>query len=323
MNAVVILSHPDLENSVSNKTIITELKNEVDNLEVRHIEALYPDFRIDVEAEQKALLEADIVILQHPFYWYSTPAGLKQWLDDVLVLGFAFGRDGDKLKGKHCIQSVTVGGPQETYSPLGHNHFTVEEFLRPMQQTVYLTQMVYHGFIHTHRNHYLEGVYNSRREVTATAKEHAARLMGFIEDLRKGDIPKIEAFVAKWFQAFDEMDEYSFFTQYMAPDITMDLADADPIRGIEGFKSWYAEVKQLFKAPIQHIVKNVEILPVNEPNHYTATFDIMLKAVSKADGSLYTVDAIEQWLLEWNTVSNRPKIKAYNSFLKEEEAKAA
>ena len=52
---------------------------------------LYPDFKIDVAEEQKHLAAADRIILQFPFYWYSTPALLKQWQDDVLTYGWAFG----------------------------------------------------------------------------------------------------------------------------------------------------------------------------------------------------------------------------------------
>ncbi|NEP62905.1 MAG: NAD(P)H-dependent oxidoreductase [Symploca sp. SIO2G7] len=311
MKTLVILSHPNLEESIANKTIVEQLETNVDNLEIRHIEKLYPDFKIDVEAEQTALHEADIIIFQHPFYWYSTPAALKQWIDDVLAFGFAFGTNGDKLKGKHFMQSITVGGPKESYAPLGYNHFTVEQFLKPMEQTVYLTGMIYHGFIHTHRNAYIEGTYNSRREVVNTAKGQAERLIAFIEQQRQGDIPKIEAFIAKWFAAFDDLDENTFFTQYLAKDIKMNMPDHEPIENHDGFYSWYNGVQETFERPTKHDVENLKIVLDDKDNHYRVNFDVQVDAVLKSDGSKKTINAHEEWLLEWDTISQRPRIKNY------------
>ena len=323
MKALVILSHPSLEDSIANKTIIEELKNKVDNIDIRHLEKLYPDFKIDVEAEQKALLDADIIIFQHPFYWYSTPAALKQWMDDVLSHGFAFGTDGDKLKGKHFMQSLTIGGPEESYSPLGYNHFTVEQLLKPIEQTIYLTEMVYHGFIHTHRNAYIEGAYNSRREVEANGIEQAERIAAFIQDLREGDIPKIEAFIQKWFAAFDDLDENSFFTQYLAPDIQMTMPDFEPITDIEGFHAWYNGAKDMFERPTEHHVRNLAIKPAKESGHYLVSFDVKVNAVLKQDGSAISIEAHEDWELAWDSFSSRPVIKRYEVALLDQQDQAA
>ncbi len=41
---------------------------------------LYPDFNIDVEAEKAH----DLIISQHPRYWFSCPPLMKQWIDLVL-----------------------------------------------------------------------------------------------------------------------------------------------------------------------------------------------------------------------------------------------
>jgi glutathione-regulated potassium-efflux system ancillary protein KefF len=55
---------------------------------------LYPDFDIDVDAEQAALKHADLVVWMHPIYWYSVPAMLKHWFDVVLLRGWAYGEGG-------------------------------------------------------------------------------------------------------------------------------------------------------------------------------------------------------------------------------------
>ena len=312
MKALMIVSHPKLEDSIANKTIIDEVQTRISDLDIRHIESLYPDFSIDVVAEQNALLEADIIIFQHPFYWYSTPAGLKHWMDEVLTYGFAFGHDGDKLKGKHFIQSLTVGGPQESYRVTGYNHFTIEEFLRPIEQTVYLSMMVHHGFIHTHRNAYIAGAYNSRREVEANGKAQAQQLITFIDQLREGDTPHIKAFIDKWFAGFDDLDENSFFTQYLAGDIKMNMVDAEPINNIGDFNRWYDNAKTTFVAPTEHLVSNINISPTDETSHYRITFDVILNVVMAKDKSSATIKAKERWLLAWDRQSQRPVIKEYD-----------
>lgn len=82
---------------------------------MRRLSDHYPDYRIDVAAEQAALVEADIVVLQYPTHWFNTPAILKKWLDDVWTYGFAYGTGGDKLHGKKLFVFTTTGAPQEEY----------------------------------------------------------------------------------------------------------------------------------------------------------------------------------------------------------------
>ena len=319
MKALVILSHPNLEESIANKTIINRLSKDLTNIEIRHIEELYPQLKIDVNAEQEALLSADIIVFQHPFYWYSTPAGLKQWMDSVLSYGFAFGHDGDKLKGKYFIESLTIGGPTESYSALGYNHFSIEDFLRPIEQTAYLTMMNYQGFVHSHRNAYIAGAYNSRREVEANGEEHAYKLINKINALRLGSKYKIQSFIDGWFAAFDDLDENSFFTQYLAEDIQMNMLDSPTIRNHEDFNQWYDEAKQAFETPTKHLVSHLEISPTDEKGYYKVEFNVHLEARLVADQSLFTVDVKEKWLIFWDAVSDRPLIKKYDVTLLNDE----
>lgn len=103
----------------------------------------YPDFRIDVELEQQLLLAHDAIVLQFPFYWYSTPAILKEWQDAVLAYGFAYGPGGDKLRGKKLMVATTSGGPSDAYQAGGYNQYTYSELLRPLQATANLAGMHY------------------------------------------------------------------------------------------------------------------------------------------------------------------------------------
>lgn len=132
MEILVLVFHPNITQSRVNKKMAESIANE-DNVIVRNMYDIYPDFKINVEQEQNYLLKADRIILQFPFYWYSTPSLLKQWEDDVLTYGWAFGSDGDKLHGKELLISTTTGA--DGYSRSTDLKYTVEDLLRPLQAT--------------------------------------------------------------------------------------------------------------------------------------------------------------------------------------------
>ncbi len=181
MKTLIIFAHPDIEDgSVANKVIINAVKD-LENTEIRNLYQMYPDFQFDVEAEQKALMEADVIIFQFPFYWYSVPGMLKEWLDKVFLYGFAYGSSGDKLHGKEFLISATIGGPVDAYQETGFNHFTIQQLLRPLEQTANLSGLKYNEPLVTHNMVYIPGVYNVKSEVEQRATEHADRLRKFIE----------------------------------------------------------------------------------------------------------------------------------------------
>ena len=60
MNILIISGHNDLNNSVANAAILDETARQLPEAEVRKLDALYPDYRINVEAEQEALRKADL-----------------------------------------------------------------------------------------------------------------------------------------------------------------------------------------------------------------------------------------------------------------------
>ncbi|MDR2007579.1 MAG: NAD(P)H-dependent oxidoreductase [Alphaproteobacteria bacterium] len=186
MSKVLVISgHPNLEESYTNKIIINNIAKNIADVEIRRLDILYPNYKIDVAAEQNALIKADIIVLQFPFYWYSMPALLKKWMDDVFTFNFAYGPQGDKLMGKDFIVSITVGGPEESYTPLSYNHFRINEFLKPLEQTAYLAGMNYQTPIVSHRMIYIPNVYNTQEDVEARANEHAIALTQKVKELLK------------------------------------------------------------------------------------------------------------------------------------------
>ena len=141
--ALIILTHPDFKHSVANKAVIAHLQAARPNDEIRDLAARYPDFRIDVAAEQQALLRHQTIVFQYPMYWYNIPAILKHYFDSVFTYGFAYGSTGDKLKGRNFVPSITIGSPAEDYRADGIAHFRVSELCKNMEQTAYYTQMNY------------------------------------------------------------------------------------------------------------------------------------------------------------------------------------
>lgn len=266
-NVVVISGHPNLNGSWTNKVILEQLESHVENIDIRRLDALYPDYNIDIETEQNALLNADIIVFQYPYYWYSAPALLKKWIDDVFAFNFAFGPEGDKLKNKHLILSFTVGGPDESYHPLGYNHFTIEQLAYPLQQTCYLAGMVYQQPIYTHRMVYIPGVYNTQEEVEQRARNHAERLLAKIDQISNSIEAKFEMFVKQWFSKFDELpQDNSVFTQYLSEHLKLD-ALGDKFNGIAGFNDWYQSLLNLFKPGVTHLIEQVTLKPVGEAEY--------------------------------------------------------
>lgn len=309
MKVLVVASHPDLKNSTANKTILDYLAKNATNLTIRHLDTLYPNFKIDIDAEQEALKAADIIVLQFPFYWYSTPALMKLWIDQVWNWGFAYGHAGDKLKGKFLIPSITVGGPQESYSPNGYNHFSVEQFLRPLEQTAYLAKMYYEAPIYTHRNFYIKGVWNSKKAVSIQATEQAQQVIDRILSIANGPKERIHQFVYQWFKHFDVLDENGYFVQYLDKEVKMKFPDSELLTGHEGFHTWYNQTKSNLKGTTIHNVKKVSI-DATDNHQFKVALTVELLATTVQDEKLHiTVD--EFWLVQWNYNSQHPSILEY------------
>jgi len=128
IKVVVISGHPNLNESMANKKIINILSS-LNKTHVRCLDDLYPDYNIDIPAEQAALIDADLVIFQFPLYWSTYPALLKKWFDDVFTYNFAFGPQGDKLKNKKVILSITAGATAESYSEGDFNFMPLDGYL--------------------------------------------------------------------------------------------------------------------------------------------------------------------------------------------------
>jgi putative NADPH-quinone reductase len=171
---LILLAHPDIEKSVGNKTIINTVK-ELDNVEIRDLTALYPDFNIDIAAEQNALAQADLIIFQYPVYWYNMPPILKQWIDKVFTYGFAFGNS-SKIVGKSIMASVTAGSPEASYKKVN-----MEQLLIPFQAAAEFCKLKYLPHVASYGIYYMPD--RGDMDITpvlASAQAHADKLKSII-----------------------------------------------------------------------------------------------------------------------------------------------
>ena len=139
---LILFAHPALHKSRVNHLLLSSVES-LSGVTINDLYESYPNFHVNVAREQALLLEHDVIVFQHPFYWYSSPAILKQWQDLVLEYGFAFGKNGTRLHGKLVLTAISTGGPSSAYQRNGYNYFTVRELLAPFEQTTRLCGMTY------------------------------------------------------------------------------------------------------------------------------------------------------------------------------------
>lgn len=150
---LILFAHPALEKSRVHRQLVRATRD-LPGVTLHDLYEEYPTFAIDTPREQALLLAHDLIVVQHPFYWYSTPALIKQWEDLVLEHGWAYGSQGHALRGKRWLSVISAGGRAEAYRRDGYNRFTIREFLAPLEQTAFLCGMlflpplIFHG---THR----------------------------------------------------------------------------------------------------------------------------------------------------------------------------
>jgi glutathione-regulated potassium-efflux system ancillary protein KefF len=147
---LVIAAHPHLEHSRVTRRLM-QAAGALDAVEVRDLYALYPDYLIDVAAEQRALAEAQLLVWLQPLHWYGMTPLLKLWVDDVFAFGWAYGPGGQTLAGKDLWLVSSTGGGEAAYRPDGTNRYFFDAFLPPYEQTAqlcgmrFLPPLVLHG----------------------------------------------------------------------------------------------------------------------------------------------------------------------------------
>ena len=174
---LVLFAHPVLHKSRINKRLVSAIEK-LEGITFHDLYENYPDFHIEVKREQDLLISHDIIVWQHPLYWYGSPAILKEWIDLVLEHGFAFGRTGTALKGKQVLTTITSGGRREAYKAGGFNHYTIRQLLAPFEQTVRLCNMEYLPPFVVHGTHLL-----SDEEINLAVEDYRTLLISLQDEI--------------------------------------------------------------------------------------------------------------------------------------------
>lgn len=132
--ALLVYAHPYPDRSRANHALVAAV-SDLPGLLLHSLYERYPDFDIDVSREQELLTEHDLIILQHPMYWYSVPGLLKHWFDKVLLRGWAYGGGAQALRNKRCLWVCTTGGDTAAFTPEGMHAFAFESFVPAIEQT--------------------------------------------------------------------------------------------------------------------------------------------------------------------------------------------
>jgi glutathione-regulated potassium-efflux system ancillary protein KefG len=141
-NVLVLFAHPALERSIMHQSLLDHIR-QLANVTINDLYENYPDFEIDVEREKKLLSEHKVIVWQHPFFWYSGPALLKQWQDLVFEYGWAYGKESYALEGKMIFNAITSGGELEAFQKKCFHNSTIRDFLLPFERTAEICKMIY------------------------------------------------------------------------------------------------------------------------------------------------------------------------------------
>ena len=171
---LVLFAHSTPHLSRVNRKL-ADAARQVDNVELHDLYATYPDFYIDVAAEQARARAADMLVFLHPFQWYSMPALMKEWVDTVLQPGWAYGPGGNALAGKTYLLALTTGSLEAAYAPGQAHAHPLEHYLAPFRQTAALCNMKWAA------PHVLHGAHRvTDAEVDAHVAAFAERLARFV-----------------------------------------------------------------------------------------------------------------------------------------------
>jgi putative NADPH-quinone reductase len=147
MKTLIIITHPNMQDSVINKRWTEELKRYPEKFCVHELYREYPDEKIDVEKEQKLVEHYERIVFQFPFYWFNVPSMLKKWMDEVLTHGWAYGsKSGFKMSGKKIALAISVGVKLEEYSCGGTYKYTMDELTRPYELSFEYVKADYRSF---------------------------------------------------------------------------------------------------------------------------------------------------------------------------------
>src|SRR5690606_30755452 len=136
MKTLIIVIHPDINNSLVNKRWLMALKEHSDKYDIHQLHEVYPDEKINADHEQRLVEQYQKIVFQFPFYWFNSPPFFKKWLDEVLTYGWAYGsKSGYRVAGKKIALAISAGIDEREYMLGAKYRYTMEELTRPFALT--------------------------------------------------------------------------------------------------------------------------------------------------------------------------------------------
>ena len=139
---LLLFAHPALHSSRLHSQLLPIAERKA-HITVHDLYAAYPDEFIFPSYEQALLNKHDVILMQFPFYWFSTPGILKSWQDIVLQYGYAFGEGGRALQGKFFGTVTSTGGRDYLFQREHGYRFAVRDYLIPLESMANLCGMQY------------------------------------------------------------------------------------------------------------------------------------------------------------------------------------
>jgi putative NADPH-quinone reductase len=122
LQTLIVVGHPQPKDSDTQEFLKTAagFLNQITWHELANIN------QFDPAAERRLLDQNQRIILQFPLYWYSAPAILKKWLDDILPESSQF-----KLTQKELGLVVSFSHAQTEFKLGGRVGYSLSELLSP------------------------------------------------------------------------------------------------------------------------------------------------------------------------------------------------
>ena len=147
-NHLFLFGHPEMAPTGFQASLIARVQDDP-RFDVRILSQEHGGIGFNALEEQESIASAQSVILHFPIYWYSMPAMVKEWIDTVFTLGWAFDQNGGLLTNHSFVCSVSIGAKLESYSSEGSNGHSLDTYLLHVQRTMSYAGMNYLGLVAT------------------------------------------------------------------------------------------------------------------------------------------------------------------------------
>lgn len=189
MKTLIIVSRPNIEESTVQNFLKASLPAD-ENITWKY---LSEDEKYDKKLEQEELLNNDRIIFQFPLYWYSAPAALKRWIDEILDGDFAFSGN-DVLAGKELGLVVSTGISEKQFQAGGKEQFTFSEMLRPFEMMAnklkmkYLKPLTISQFEYQSENQKMKLLITYQQYLQLRKFDFSSKLDWFVDQSKKRDL---------------------------------------------------------------------------------------------------------------------------------------